>query len=283
MTYKNLLVHLDDSKACRKRMETAVAIAAAHNAHLAGLFCVGAFELPTWAEVPRDMIEEQRKLDEKRAAEVSAEFEEAAKRAGINYEVRHANVADYAVPDTVALHARYSDMVILGQSDPDEVREGTRVLVEHVVMAAGRPVLAVPYIGPVKHHGAVQVGRRIMVAWDAGREATRAVNDAMPFLEAAEKVDVLAVNPSKSRGKHGDQPGADIALHLARHGVKVEVQQLDVKDLEPGETLLSRLSDTGSDLLVMGAYGHSRMRELILGGATRTVLEHMTVPVMMSH
>jgi len=138
MTYKNLLVHLDNTQACKKRMETAIAIASAHNAHLAVLFCVGAFELPTWAEVPRDMVEEQRKLDEKRAAEVTSDFEGAAKRAGINYETRHANVADYAVPDTVALHARYSDLVILGQTDPDEVREGTRLLVEHVVMAAGR-------------------------------------------------------------------------------------------------------------------------------------------------
>lgn len=283
MTYNNLLVHLDDSKACKKRMETAIAIASAHNAHLAGLFCVGTFELPTWAEVPRDMIEEQRKIDEKRAAEVISEFEAAAQRAGIGYETRHANVADYAVPDAVALHARYSDMVILGQTDPDEIREGSRVLVEHVVMAAGRPVLAIPYIGPVKHGSDISIGRSVMVAWDAGREATRAVNDAMPFLQKAERVDVLAVNPGKSRGKHGDQPGADIALHLARHGVQVEVQQLEVKDLEPGETLLSRLSDAGSDLLVMGAYGHSRMRELVLGGATRTVLEHMTVPVLMSH
>ena len=122
-----------------------------------------------------------------------------------------------------------------------------------------------------------------MLAWDAGREAARAVSDAMPFLERAEQVTVMAVNPSSGEGDHGEEPGADIALHLARHGVKAEVHQTESPDISVGDELLSRIADDGSDMLVMGAYGHTRLRELVLGGVTRSILEQMTVPVLMSH
>jgi nucleotide-binding universal stress UspA family protein len=121
-----------------------------------------------------------------------------------------------------------------------------------------------------------------MVGWDAGREATRAVNDALPLLERAKSVDVVSINPKKV-GKHGDEPGADIGLHLSRHGVKVNVQHLETRDIDPGDTLLSRVSDKGCDLLVIGGYAHSRLRDLVVGGVTETMLEHMTVPVLMSH
>jgi nucleotide-binding universal stress UspA family protein len=121
------------------------------------------------------------------------------------------------------------------------------------------------------------------VAWDASREATRAVNDAIPLLASATTVTVLSVDPAIGRTEHGDVPGADIALHLARHGVNVRVEQTVSGGIGIGDLLLSRASDLGADLLVMGAYGHSRLRELVLGGATRTMLKSMTLPVFMSH
>ena len=143
-------------------------------------------------------------------------------------------------------------------------------------MAAGRPALVVPYIGAGK-----TIGARPMVAWDGGREAARAVNDAMPMLERAKSVVVLTVNPKKR--DHGQEPGADIALHLARHGIKVEAQHLEVRDMSVADTILSRMADQGIDLLVMGAYGHSRIREWVMGGTTRQIFANMTVPVLMSH
>ncbi|MDP6786185.1 MAG: universal stress protein [Rhodospirillales bacterium] len=136
----------------------------------------------------------------------------------------------------------------------------------------------VPYVGSYP-----KIGERVMVAWDASRLASRAVHDALPFLTAAKHVDVLAINPKGGPQGHGDIPSADICQHLARHGVKVEAQHVYADDIDAGDMLLSQAASRGADLLVMGAYGHSRWRELILGGLTHFVLEHMTMPVMMSH
>jgi nucleotide-binding universal stress UspA family protein len=283
MTYKNLLLHLDATQACEKRVEVALALAARWQAHLSALYCMGEFQLPGWADMPQHLAREYLSREEGRAQKTVENFEARAKRAGISYETRTARVATSAIPDEVAMHARYCDLAILGQIDPDNVPEAGRDLVEKVVLSCGRPVLVVPYIGAAKDDGDVVLGRRVMVAWDAGREATRAVNDALPLLQNAERVDVLAVNPVKGARRHGANPGADIALHLSRHDVKVEVHHLEAHDIDVGDNILSRLSDEGSDLLVMGCYGHSRLRELALGGVTRSVMEHMTVPVPMSH
>ena len=122
-----------------------------------------------------------------------------------------------------------------------------------------------------------------MVAWDGGREAVRAINDALPLLAGAEHVDVVSVNPEERGTDHGEIPGADMCLHLARHGVNAEAQHIAASDVDVGNMLLSRVADVGADLLVMGAYGHSRWREIVLGGATHQVLSEMTVPVVMSH
>ncbi len=145
-------------------------------------------------------------------------------------------------------------------------------------MTSGRPVLVVPYIGPGK-----SVATHVLVGWNASREATRAVNDAIPLLQRAKKVTVLAVDPEGGTEGHGEVPSADISLHLARHGIKVEAAQTVTGDIDVGDALLSRASDLGADLIVVGAYGHSRMREFILGGVTRHLLQHMTVPILISH
>ncbi|MGH6943153.1 MAG: universal stress protein, partial [Geminicoccaceae bacterium] len=122
-----------------------------------------------------------------------------------------------------------------------------------------------------------------VVAWDASRAAARAVSDALPLLERAKSVTVVSVNPRPNLFGHGEVPGADIALHLARHGLKVEVHRLEARDIDTANAILSYVADAGCDLLVMGGYGHSRLRELVLGGVTRTMLGEMTVPVLMAH
>jgi nucleotide-binding universal stress UspA family protein len=153
-----------------------------------------------------------------------------------------------------------------------------RGLPEEVTLNSGRPTLVVPYIG-----AAATIGERVMVAWNASREAARAIGDAMPLLERAKVVTVVSVNARPDALGHGEDPGADIGAHLARHGLKVEVERLEARDIDVPNAILSRLADAGSDLLVMGCYGHSRLREMVLGGVTRTILGEMTVPVLMAH
>jgi nucleotide-binding universal stress UspA family protein len=178
-----------------------------------------------------------------------------------------------------ALHARYADLAILGQLDPERAEPDLiRPRPDQVALASGRPVLIVPYAGHFDN-----AGRRVLIAWNATREAARSVSDAMPLLTSAELVTVLTIDPREGPHGHGEIPGADIALHLARHGVKAEIERTVSAGLPVGEVLLSRAADLGADLIVMGAYGHSRAREMLLGGATRSVLRSMTVPVLMSH
>jgi nucleotide-binding universal stress UspA family protein len=145
-------------------------------------------------------------------------------------------------------------------------------------MSAGRPVLLVPYASSVTSPGA-----HVMVGWDGSREATRAVHDAMPFMRAAKATTVVTVNGARGEPRPRI-PGADIATLIARHGVNVEVKDIEASsDASIGDALLSQASAIGADLLVMGAYGHARWQELVMGGATRTILKSMTVPVLMSH
>jgi nucleotide-binding universal stress UspA family protein len=146
------------------------------------------------------------------------------------------------------------------------------------VLESGRPVVVIPFIGASQ-----PIGKRVMVAWNASREAVRAVNDAMPLLVEADTVEVLAINPPAGDTGDGDIPCADICLHLARHGINAVAQSMQAADIKAGDLLLSRAADQGVDLIVMGAYGHSRFREIVLSGVSRHLFKHMTVPVLFSH
>ena len=281
MSYKDLLVVLDSEPAARGRLDLAVALAERFAAHLVGLY-----PLPT-PQRPRELgyydpalldpfYENLRERARAAAETVREQFEHAASLRGISAEWRLIPGGPEADP---ALHARYADLTILGQLDPDRAEtEMLRPRPEQVTLTSGRPILVVPYAGRFE-----AVGKRVVIAWNSSREAARAVHDAMPLLAAAEAVTVLTIDAREGPQGHGEMPGADISLHLARHGVKVQIERTVSGDLPIGEVLLSRLADLAADLLVMGAYGHSRMRELLLGGATRSLLRSMTVPVLMSH
>lgn len=279
MAYKTILVNCDTAPTNDKRVETAAELARVTGAHLAGLFLRSNVVLPAYLEagISPDLI----LLQEKRGKELSAKgktaFDAICNRIGVAGEWRDAQGDVYELG---AMHARYADLVVMGQfdsklADPDVIPD----LPETVALRAGRPVLILPYIG----YKNPLMGGHVMVAWNASREATRAVSDAMPFLEAAKAVTVLAVNPRAGARGHGEDPGTDIALFLARHGVKVTASFTVSDDADPGDVILSRIADLGIDLLVMGAYGHSRLRELVIGGVTRKILGSMTAPVLMSH
>jgi nucleotide-binding universal stress UspA family protein len=209
-------------------------------------------------------------------AEAQRSYGDCLRRTG--FERSEWRASDTDALSVVALHARYADLVVIGQQKPDSTGGVSREFERSLPAVAGRPVLVVPYAFERR-----PVGRQVLVAWNASREAARAVVDALPFLMRADQVHVVAFDPQVSARAHGEEPGADIALYLARHGVKVAVSRYDAQDMDTGNLLLSRAFDLSADLIVMGAWGHSRLREFVLGGVTRTLLESMTVPVLMSH
>ncbi|GAA0583127.1 universal stress protein [Caenispirillum bisanense] len=278
MALKDIMVIVDSSAHAADRLDVAIKLASDHDAHLTGLFVRMVPHVPQFvlSQLGPEVQEVQRRYAQEAATAAHALFEDKVRAGGVRAEWR---AVDGDLVDTVCLHAKYTDLIVMGQRDPNQdAMDGEAELVDHVVLEAGRPVLVVPYAGKFR-----TLGRKVVVAWNASREAIRAVNDAMPLLQKAHEVEVLAINPRGGRAGHGDVPGADISLHLARHGVKANAEHIFSDDVDPGAMLLSRTADAGADLIVMGAYGRSRLRELVLGGATRHLLRHMTVPVLMSH
>ena len=273
MTYKTILVHLDQNPRRAERLRVGFELAERFDAHLVGLFAIGAAYIPSFAVAEAGPVvqEIERRNRREAAAAAEAEFRRAERRAPAKSEWR---VSPDEVTPAVRLSARYADLVILGQPEPQQRLE--RVTVEDIVLSAGRPVLLLPYAG--RFPGRF---KRVMVAWNASRESARAVTDALPLLQASDAVEVVAFEPQ--RGDHGEVPGADLSLYLARHGVKATAARQTAPDLDIGSQILSRAADMDANLIVMGAYGHSRLRELALGGATRSLLDAMTVPVLMAH
>lgn len=274
MAYKTILVHVDASERCRARLAIAMRFAREFEAQVVGLHARETVVLPSYVSAEPVINERLRQAVAEDAAAAETAFRKAAVAADVSATEFRTAPADAS--GAVCLHARYADLVILGQREPEADSAVDSGFVEKVLLAAGRPVLMVPCYGAFD-----APGKRVLVAWNAGREAARAVTDAIPLLQRAEVVQLVTIDPEARA--HGEMPGANIALYLARHGVRVEVKMEHAADIDVGNLLLSRAADLGSDLIVMGAYGHSRMREYVMGGATRTLLDTMTVPVLMSH
>ncbi|HUY04555.1 MAG TPA: universal stress protein [Rhodocyclaceae bacterium] len=276
MSYKTILVHSDAGKHWPARLDLAVQLARQHDAHLLGLHAPNSAALSGFMLSGLDpaLAESLARLRAEQAAQAQASFNKAVSAAGINNAEWRLGGEDAVA--TVLTNARYVDLLILGQRDPAETDGVDSDFAEQVVLAAGRPVLMLPYAG---RFGAL--GRQALVAWDASREAARAISDALPLLRQADNVKLITINPKGDR--HGELPGADVGLYLARHGVRIEVVSDCCDNIGIGNELLSRAADFGSDLIVMGAYGHPRLKELVMGGATRTILDSMTVPVLLSH
>jgi nucleotide-binding universal stress UspA family protein len=279
MALKDILVHLAHAGQSDKCLDLAVDLALRHGARLTGLTVASMVNTPTF--VPGELVRREIESIRRGASAIKAEFEARVRSAGITSEFRLVDNTEARedVADIVRTNAYYTDLLVLGQID-QEAADGSVPLdlSDRMVMEAGRPVVVVPYAW--RYHA---IGDHVLIAWNARREACRAVNDALPILEQAKSVRVLAL---KGRGKlkgHGDLPGADIAAHLARHGIQVEAEFGTAEDIDVGDMLLSTVASEGADLLVMGGYGRSRMREYVMGGATQHMLRHMTVPVLMSH
>ena len=276
MGFKTILVHVDTGRSVPARLKLSADLAARSAAHVTGLYVRRPFQAPAFSDAGPAMdslyrtYENAAKADE---ALATAAFRDLIGSTSLSSEWR---VTDGLAEELVAAHARYADLVIVGQSEPDAATTTPADLAETVVIASERPVLIVPHIGVTK-----PPGRTVMLCWNGSREAARAVTGALPILKKADKVIILLVDPKSDGDPEG--PGARVATWLARHGVKAVIKRDTARDSDIGGVILSRAADQDADLVVMGLYGHSRMREWVLGGASRTLLASMTVPLLVAH
>ena len=274
---KDIVVALSVEAKGDPAADYAISVAGALDAHLAGIaFAYEPVIPPTlMGGVSADFIDAQRAESEKAANAAIARFEAAAKRAGLSAESRMLDATLAGATSAFGRVARRFDLSIIGQGEPDKAPP-EEFLIEGALFESGRPVIVVPFI----QKAGLKLDR-VVCCWDGGRTAARAISDAMPLLERAKAIDLVIVTSGKV--PDDEITGADMGQHLARHGVNVDVKRVASADVDVANTILSYVADSSADLVVMGGYGHSRLREFILGGATRGILTAMTVPVLMSH
>ena len=275
MSIRNILVEVDRDARYPARLTLAVNLAERHEAHLIGLYAYAGLSgtYPhAQGRIALEMLRRHEQTPHEAAGKLRAEFEHRADGAGLSHEWRMQE--EEGVHSILATHARYADVVVVSQTAPDASVSGrNHGLAEDVIVASGSPTIVVPYAGTFDN-----TVDKVMIAWNGSRESSRAVRDALPILKAVDEVIVLSVDPD-----HDHLPGAEIASHLARHGVKTDVRHTIASDIRVGDAILNAVSDHAVDLLVMGAYGHTRLREFVFGGATRHVLRHMTAPTLLTH
>jgi nucleotide-binding universal stress UspA family protein len=289
MALKDLLVCIDPTAAGDARLKLAFNLARTNKAHLTGAYALAEAEraphgasgfggvpgMTGFTEEPSPGAAVSETVHEAEVADrVEHRFKDELRVAGIDGEWHV--VTDGDSGELIEL-AKSVDLTIMGQR-ATRTDGATRFRPDDVVIAAGRPVLVVPYAGRFE-----TVGKRILVAWDGTREATRAVNDALPLLEEATAVTVMFVGTSE-RDLEAHWPALErIAGHLQRHGINATPEATLRGGLAVSDILLSRAADLAADLIVAGGYHHSQLREALIGGVSRGLLEHMTVPVLMSH
>ncbi|MBC7513668.1 MAG: universal stress protein [Herminiimonas sp.] len=281
MSFKTILVHANQSDIASGPIRIAVALARRFDAHLIGVVVTGLSQevyFPDSFGASAPVLMESLLALEAEANARLAVVTACAREGGVA-SVEQRLVRDEAAAG-ISLSARYADLVVVGQIDPAVFTPFLRPdFPQRVVIDSGRPVLIVPYAGNF-----AEVGRRIILAWDGSREAARAATAGIALMQQAQLVQVAVFDSAGPTTAHGEEPGADMALYLVRHGIRVEVVHRRVAaGTDIGNALLSHAADFDADLIIMGAYGHSRVREIFLGGVTRTVLASMTVPVLMSH
>jgi nucleotide-binding universal stress UspA family protein len=274
---KDIVVNLSVGEKAGPAGDYAISVAAAFDAHLAGIAFLYDPIMPVSGAgyIPADVIATQERDSQEATRSALDRFTAACRRAGIAAEPLTLSTSFAGVGEQFGRIARRFDLSIVGQAEP-ETSEVEEIVAESALFESGRPLILVPYIqkAPLKLD-------RVMVCWDGGRAAARAIADAMPLLRRAGHVDVVIV--TDERGKRDQIEGADMGAHLARHGLNVEVTRTALGDIDVADVILSRAADMSTDFIVMGGYGHSRLREFVLGGVTRSILRSMTVPVLMSH
>jgi len=274
---KDIVVNLTGGHSQDFASAYAISLAAGFGAHLAGIGFIYEPVIPgsLLGGMPTDLIEAQREENSRTTKEAIARFENAAKAAGLSADTRTLDASIAGAPDLFGRIARRFDLAVVGQARREQ-GASEELMIEGALFGSGRPLIVVPHA----HKQGLKLDR-IIICWDGSRPAARAIADSLPFLERAKSIDIVVV--TGERDKSGEITGTNMRRHLARHGINVEIKHITGGGAGVQSAILSHATETGSDFMVLGGYGHSRLREFILGGVTRSILRSMVVPILMSH
>lgn len=281
MSIKTILVLLDESSDSSARLDVACSLALAHDAHLSALAVsqhlsayISAGMHADAAMIDVGQIEEARKA----AQALAASAREQMDARGVLGETHWASHEVFGLREAAGIYGRYADLVIAGQPAAGNSLELRDAVLEGALFASGRPVLMIPtqWDKPIS-------ASHVVVAWDASKQAARAVHDAALFLDRAARITIVIVDPKPGHDSFGPDPGADIAAVLSRHCKNVVLDRIPSTGTSIASAVLARTADTASDLIVMGGYGHSILREAVFGGVSREMIETANVPILLSH
>ena len=279
MEYKNILLHLDHSSGCRNRLETAFELARRYGATITGLFVVPNYVVPSYveAQISVDLITDVTEKAIARATQTLADYQKLADEANANME---AHVLEGQVIPILREHSKYADLLLLGQDHPDDPDNTSYGLADALLFEGACACMVVPHSGKVE-----APGKRVLVTWNASRESAHALREAMPFLSGAESVVVLSTEPDgiDTDIARGHPHAQELARFLESHGIDSVSSGISDTDMSPSDAITGQAADMNADLIVMGAYGHARLREIILGGVTRDLLKQAPVTLLLAH
>lgn len=279
MDLKNLLIHLDHSSGCRNRLETAFVLARNFDAQITGLFVVPDYVVPSYveAQISVDLISDVTEKAVARAEQALADYRKLADEAGVRME---AHVVEGQIIPILREHSKYSDLLLLGQDQPDDPDNASYGLADALLFEGGCACMVVPHSGKL-----AAPGKRVLLTWNASRESARALHEAMPLLARADSIVVLSSEPDYGEVEtaRGHPHAEELARYLQSHGIESMSSGMADADLSPSQAILGQAAEMNADLIVMGAYGHARLREIILGGVTRDLLKQAPVPLLLAH
>lgn len=279
MDFKNLLIHLDHSSGCQNRLTTAFDLAKTFDAKLNGLFVVPDYVVPSYveAQISVDLITDVTEKAIARAKEKLAEYQKLADDAGVSMT---SQVVEGQVIPILREHSKYADLLLLGQDQPDDPDNASYGLADALLFEGGCACIVVPHSGKL-----AAPGKRVLLTWNASRESARALREAMPFLTRAESVVVLSSEPDDGSDDiaRGHPHAQELLRLLESHGIDAVSSGISDPDISASDAIIGQAADMNADLIVMGAYGHARLREIILGGVTRDLLKQSTLPLLLAH
>ncbi len=279
MEFKNILVHLDHSSGCNNRLDIAFELARKFDAQLTGLFIVPDYVVPSYveAQISVDLITDVTEKAVARAKDTLAGYQKLADESGASME---AHVVEGQVIPILREHTKYSDLLLLGQDQPDDPDNSSYGLADALLFEGACACVVVPHSGKLE-----APGKRVLLTWNASRESARALREAMPFLTRAETVVVLSSEPDDGHSEtaRGHPHALELDRLLRSHGIEAISSGISDPDISTTDAIIGQAADMNADMIVMGAYGHARLREIILGGVTRDLLKQSAVPLFLAH